>query len=89
MRKLRYTTAAKKDLKRYRNNPRKMAALYEALRYLLDDVPLPPDYLRHRLVGQYAGCWECHVGGDFLLVWVDDDADVIEIVRIGSHSELF
>lgn len=55
MRKLNYSTAAKKDLKRYRNNPRKMKALFETLQYLLNDVTLPANYLRHRLVGQYAG----------------------------------
>ena len=31
MRKLHYSTTAKKDLKRYRNNPRKMKALFETL----------------------------------------------------------
>lgn len=89
MRKLHYSTAAKKDLKRYRNNPRKMKALFETLQYLLNDVTLPANYLRHRLVGQYAGCWECHIENDFLLIWIDDDAKVIDIVRIGTHSELF
>lgn len=89
MKKLHYSTAAKKDLKRYRNNPRKMKALFETLQYLLNDVTLPANYLRHRLVGQYAGCWECHIENDFLLIWIDDDAEVIDIVRIGTHSELF
>ncbi len=32
---------------------------------------------------------ECHVESDFLLIWIDEETDVIEIVRIGSHSELF
>ena len=32
---------------------------------------------------------ECHVENDFLLVWIDDDSNVIDIVRIGTHSELF
>lgn len=26
---------------------------------------------------------------DFLLIWIDTEHDVIEVVRIGSHSELF
>lgn len=89
MKRLHYTTAAKKDLKRYRNNPRKMKALFDVLQYLVNDIPLPPNYQRHRLVGQYAGCWECHVENDFLLIWVNEDMDIINIVRVGTHSELF
>ena len=27
--------------------------------------------------------------GDFLLIWFDDENDIIELVRLGSHSELF
>ena len=30
---------------------------------------------------------ECHIGGDFLLIWIEDD--IISLVRLGSHSELF
>ncbi|MDN5554833.1 type II toxin-antitoxin system YafQ family toxin [Prevotella sp.] len=30
---------------------------------------------------------ECHVDDDFLLIWTD--GHVIEVVRIGTHSELY
>lgn len=32
---------------------------------------------------------ECHVGEDYLLIWYDNDDNVIKLVRLGSHSELF
>ena len=32
---------------------------------------------------------ECHIGSDFLLIWIDEKEDVIKLVRLGSHSELF
>lgn len=32
---------------------------------------------------------ECHIQGDYLLIWLDEKNDVIELVRLGSHSELF
>lgn len=41
------------------------------------------------LTGQYNGCMECHVGNDYLLIWIDEDSDTIGLVRLGSHSELF
>lgn len=32
---------------------------------------------------------ECHIQGDFLLIWFDEENDIIELVRLGLHSELF
>lgn len=43
----------------------------------------------HRLIGSYKDCMECHVCNDFLLIWLDMESDAVEIVRVGSHSELF
>lgn len=32
---------------------------------------------------------ECHVEGDFLLIWIDEASNTIGVLRLGSHSELF
>ena len=32
---------------------------------------------------------ECHIEDDTLLIWFDKKKDVIELVRLGSHTELF
>lgn len=32
---------------------------------------------------------ECHVENDTLLIWFDKENGIIELVRLGSHSELF
>ncbi|MDE6265280.1 MAG: type II toxin-antitoxin system YafQ family toxin [Paramuribaculum sp.] len=40
-------------------------------------------------MNDYAGCMECHIQGDFLLIWIDEETDDIDLVRLGSHSELF
>lgn len=84
-----YTSQARKDLKRIRNDLGKMQKLQRVLGMLAEGLVLPSTYRAHRLVGQYKGCLECHIEGDFLLVWIDEERDVIEIVRIGSHSEIF
>ena len=89
MKKLQPTTQYKKDLKRYKNNPQKLADLKEVLKMLQNEQPIPADYLPHSLSGKYKGCLECHINGDFLLIWYDKNRDVIELVRLGSHSELF
>jgi mRNA interferase YafQ len=56
---------------------------------LQKDIPIPPEYRPHLLQGEYKGCMECHIQGDYLLIWFDEENDVIELVRLGSHSELF
>lgn len=87
MKTLRYSTQYKKDLKRYRNDPAKLSKLLEVLRMLENEIELPEGYKAHMLKGEYKGCMECHIEGDFLLIWID--GDIINVLRIGSHSELF
>lgn len=41
------------------------------------------------LTGDYNGCMECHIEGDFLLIWIDPNTDEIDLVWLGSHAELF
>lgn len=89
MKILRYTGQFKKDLKRILNQPKKLKALNEVLNMLKDELPLPEKYRKHTLSGKYSGCFECHIEGDFLLVWYDEASDTIALYRLGSHSELF
>jgi len=89
MKKLQPTTQYKKDYKRIKNNPVKVKALKEVLEMLINEQPIPEDYYPHMLKGEYKGCMECHIQGDFLLIWFDDEEEIIELVRLGSHSELF
>ena len=89
MKNLRPTTQYKKDYKRFRNNPKKVEALKEVLLMLKNEQPIPARFQPHILYGEYRGCMECHVQGDFLLIWIDKKSNVVELVRLGSHSELF
>ena len=89
MKQLQPTTQYRKDLKRYKNNPAKLAALAEILKKLKNEQPIPAQYRPHLLQGNYKGCMEWHVQGDFLLVWMDEERNIVELVRLVSHSELF
>ncbi len=89
MKKLKPTTQYKKDYKRYRNNPKKLTKLFHILGLLQNEQPIPLGYNPHTLKGGYAGYMECHIGNDFLLIWFDPETDQIDLVRLGSHSELF
>lgn len=89
MKSFKTSTQFKKDLKRYRNKPLKLKALADFLELLRLEQPIPANYFPHMLQGKYKGCLECHIEGDFLLIWIDEEQDIIELVRLGSHSELF
>ena len=89
MKELKPTSQYKKDYKRFRNNPKKLDKLFDILELLRQDKPIPEENRPHPLTGDYAGHMECHIEGDFLLIWFDPQSDVISLVRLGSHSELF
>lgn len=89
MKRLRFTTRYKKDVKRIIHDKKKLSALLEVLRMLEHEIQIPDSYLPHMLTGDYAGHMECHIQGDFLLIWFDPLAGDIDLVRLGSHSELF
>lgn len=89
MKELRYTRQFKKDLKRFLGQTKKLAELQVVLDMLRQDLPLPEKYRQHQLKGEYTGCIECHIEGDFLLIWYDEASNTLALFRLGSHSELF
>lgn len=89
MKKIEYSVRAKKDLKRYRYKPQELRELFYVLEMLAKGQRIPAANRAHLLHREYEGCMECHIKGDFLLIWIDESQSVIRILRIGSHSELF
>lgn len=89
MKTLHPSSQFKKDIKRIKNSPLKLALVREVLDMLAAEIPLPESYKAHMLTGDYKDCLECHIEGDFLLIWFDDEAQTIDLLRLGSHSELF
>ena len=89
MKYLQPTTQFKKDYKKIKNNPKKVALLKDILLMLQNEQPIPMDYSPHKLHGEYKDCMECHIQGDFLLIWMDNVNNIIQLIRIGTHSELF
>lgn len=89
MKTIKLTSQFKKDLKRYQNNPRKMDSLERVVKLLRETGTVPNEYKPHLLIGIYKGFMECHIENDFLLIWFDEETEIIKLVRLGSHSELF
>ena len=55
---------------------------------IANDALLAPEWLDHSLKGKCADHRECHIGGDFLLIY-RVDANWINFVRAGTHAGLF
>jgi mRNA interferase YafQ len=49
---------------------------------------LPSNAVDHALVGKLAGYRDCHIKPDLILIYRKTNGDVLELVRLGSHSEL-
>jgi mRNA interferase YafQ len=62
--------------------------LRETLDLLAADTPLPPRYVDHPLAGEWNDHRDCHVRPDLILIYRKPDDDTLELVRLGSHSEL-
>jgi mRNA interferase YafQ len=92
MREIRRATAFRRDVKRERSGLHRKRiddTLRGVLELLAADAPLPPARRDHKLTGPWAGYRECHLSPDLLLVYAKPDADTLDLVRLGSHSELF
>jgi mRNA interferase YafQ len=85
-----YSKAFLKDWQRLSHSGRfDLVRLKEAMMLLIaNDAPLGPEWLDHPLKGAWADHRECHIGGDFLLIY-QVEANAINFVRSGTHSELF
>ena len=87
MKKVHPSSQFKKDFKKYKRSPAKVRALEKIVSLLIEERPIPKEHKPHLLKGQYAGCMECHIEDDYLLIWIDKG--IIDLLRLGSHSELF
>jgi mRNA interferase YafQ len=66
-----------------------MTRLKEVMLLLIaGDAPLEAEWLDHPLKGKWAAYRECHIGGDFLLIYQLGD-NRVNFVRAGTHAELF
>jgi mRNA interferase YafQ len=85
-----YTKQFLKDWQRLTQTGRfNMQKLKQVMLLLIDNSePLPAQWLDHALKGEWLGARECHIGGDFLLIYKINIQKIV-FYRLGTHSELF
>ncbi len=82
------TSSFKKGFKKL--NSKEQDAVLSVVERLANDETLEAKYKDHVLVGNFAGCRECHVKPDLLLVYrITEDILELALIEVGSHAELF
>lgn len=90
MYEVRMTRTFRKDVERCRKRGYDMNLLKNAIQRLEREGKLPQAYRPHKLSGQYAGSWECHLKRDWLLVWEQNDVELtLLFTGSGTHSDIF
>lgn len=75
-----------KDLKKTNLNPTNAAKMYISL--LLNEDELPSESRNHSLLGEYKDTREFHISGDLLVIY-RIEGKILQLLRIGTHSQLF
>jgi mRNA interferase YafQ len=89
MRTIERTTRFKKDYKREAKTDAALDdVLVPVIELLMTDADLPEHLRDHPLTGNWKGYRDCHVKPDLVLIY-DRTDEVLSLVRLGSHSELF
>jgi mRNA interferase YafQ len=92
MRRIERTNAFRRDFKReVRGQHRRDIEdlLRSAITLLAEDRLLPAKNRDHAVTGEWNDFRECHLKPDVLLIYRRIAGDVLQVVRMGSHSELF
>lgn len=90
MRRIERTGQFKRDYKREAKRHRAIldTELMPIVQALASDLPLEPGHRDHALTGDWKDHRDCHVKPDLVLIYRKADGDVLQLVRLGSHSEL-
>jgi mRNA interferase YafQ len=91
MRTIRYANRFKRDYRREkagRHSKTLDADLAQAVDLLKADTPLPRRYFDHPLSGDWTDHRDCHIKPDLVLIYRKPDVAHLDLVRLGSHSEL-
>lgn len=87
---IQFTNQFKKDLKLAKKQGKDLDKLFEVINILANGEKLDTKFKDHDLSGNYKGTRECHIEPDWLLIYeIDNNALILMLYRLGTHSELF
>jgi len=88
LKKIRWTTRFKKDVKLAAKRGKDLLKLEIITLTLITEKPLDPKHKDHFLKGNYKNRRECHIEPDWLLIYKLED-DHILFERTGIYADLF
>ena len=91
MRTIETTTTFRKDVKREKKGMlgKKLdRLLFDVIQILAADTKLPEKSRDHAMIGDWSDFRDCHVRPDLILVYRKVGNNALQLVRLGSHSEL-
>ena len=91
MRRIERTGKFKRDYKRELKGPHRetlATTFVDVLTALVNDQPLAAKHWDHPLTGDWKDHRDCHIKPDLVLIYRKPDDEVLQLVRLGSHSEL-
>jgi len=91
MRRIEPISQFRRDYKREAKGPYRAtldAELTPVVQLLADDQPLEPRHRDHALTSDWKDHRDCHIKPDLVLIYRKPDDEVLQLVRLGSHSEL-
>jgi mRNA interferase YafQ len=91
MRTIERTSQFKRDYKRESKGPHLVTLEKEFITVVLalaNDQPLPEKLHDHALVGDWKDHRDCHIRPDVVLIYRKLEPGILQLVRLGSHSEL-
>ncbi len=91
MRKIERTRQFKRDYKRElkgRHRATLETTLVDVLKGLINNQPLQEKHRDHSLSGDWSDHRDCHIKPDLVLIYRTPNDEVLQLVRLGSHSEL-
>lgn len=91
MRTIERTSRFKKDYKREakgRHAKSLDSELLAVLQQLVTDQSLAEKYRDHSLSGEWSDHRDCHIKPDLVLIYRKTEENTLQLVRLGSHSEL-
>lgn len=88
LRKISMSKQFKRDIKKY-HLELVSEEWVEVFRNLIKGLSLPVKYRNHKLKNDWQDCYECHIKSDILLIYSITEENILQLIRLGSHSDLF
>ena len=93
MRTIEHTNQFKRDFKReakgqHRADLEPGGLFIKVITALAKDKALPEKHPDHALSGDWKDHRDCHIKPDWVLIYRKPDDERLQLVRLGSHSEL-